>query len=306
MLFLTFSDFKPCKSPFCLVFLTQSKGGSLSFSRVFSVFCAAKNREQKTEKHKKNFLLGPVKKSSHEKHPHNKQGGGGCSVQASAFYSSALKAAQRIGPHRQDVIEGLVGNLLGDGFAEKRGGSTRILLKQSAEKVQYITFLHQFLCKAGICNANIPRLSKVVGKSGKQYFSTKFATYSFSSLNFIHEAFYVKDSEKRFVKRVPPSIGDMLTERGLAHWIMDDGSPYKSGRKTGGLRLSTDSFSFQDVSTLQKALLDNFSLESTLHRHKMQPGNYKPIISISKDQRPRLKKLCGKYFVDAMMYKLES
>ena len=227
------------------------------------------------------------------------------SIERVGFHSAALKGAQRIGPHRQDVLEGLIGNLLGDAFAERRGGSTRILLKQSAKKVQYITFLHQLMCKGGICNPKTPRLSKVVGKSGKQYFSTKFATYSFPSLNFIHEAFYVQDDEKRFVKRVPPSIGDLLTERGLAHWIMDDGSPYKSGTKTGGLRLSTESFSFQDASILQKALLDNFSLQSSLHRHKMESGSYKPIIYIPKNQRPRLKELCGKYFVDAMMYKLE-
>lgn len=226
-------------------------------------------------------------------------------VPANGFYSPALKAGQRIGPHRQDVVEGLIGNLLGDGFAEKRGGSTRILLKQSVEKVQYITFLHQLLRKGGLCGQETPRLSKVVGKLGKQYFSARFATYSFASLNFIHEAFYVPGGKMRFVKRVPPSIGNLLTERGLAHWIMDDGSPYKSGQKTGGLRLSAESFSFQDVAILQEALFDNFSIESNLHRHKMQSGTYKPVIYIPKSQRPRLKEMCREYFVDVMMYKLE-
>lgn len=226
-------------------------------------------------------------------------------AQTSAFYSAALMAGQRIGPHRQDVIEGLIGHLLGDGFAEKRGGSTRVVLKQSAKKVQYIAFLHQLLCKSGVCTPRTPRLSKVVGKSGKHYFSARFATYSFSSFNFIHEAFYAQNSEMRFVKRIPPFIGELLTERGVAHWIMDDGSPYKSGKKTGGLRLSTESFSFEDVPILQKALLDKFSLESNLQKHKMASGSYKPIIYIPKNQRPRLKELCQKYFVDAMMYKLE-
>lgn len=226
-------------------------------------------------------------------------------TQANLFYSAALKAGQRIGPHRQDVLEGLIGHLLGDGFAEKRGGSTRIVLKQSAKKVQYIHFLHQLLCKGGVCNQEPPRLSKVVGKSGKHYFSARLTTYSFSSLTYIHDAFYVKESGAKFVKRVPPSIGDLLTERGLAHWIMDDGSPYISGNKTGGLRLSTESFSFEDVPILQKALLDNFSLESNLQKHRMQSGEKKPIIYIPKSQRPLLKGLCEKYFVDAMMYKLE-
>ena len=236
-------------------------------------------------------------------------------MQASGFYCAARKAAQRIGPHRQEVLEGLIGNMLGDGFAERRGGSTRIVLKQSAKKVQYIHFLHQLLCKGGVCNQEAPRLSKVVGKLGKHYFSARFNTYTFSSFNYIHEAFYVKQASflqgqkdpqhMRFVKRVPPYISDLLTKRGLAHWIMDDGSPYKSGKKTGGLRLSTESFSFQDVTILQKALLDNFSLESNLQRHTMQSGERKPIIYIPKNQRPLLKRLCEQYFVDAMMYKLE-
>ena len=37
-----------------------------------------------------------------------------------SFYLSRLKSKQRIGAHRQEVLDVIVGNLLGDGYAERR------------------------------------------------------------------------------------------------------------------------------------------------------------------------------------------
>jgi len=56
-------------------------------------------------------------------------------------------------------------------------------------------------------------------------------------------------------KIVPINIYDLLTPRGLAFWIMDNGS-----RQGAGLYLSTYSFSNEDMDRLMFTLQDKFGL----------------------------------------------
>lgn len=59
---------------------------------------------------------------------------------------------------------------------------------------------------------------------------------------------------------VPANIGELLTPRALAYFIMDDGGkgPY------GEMNLHTRSFTLEDVQLLQQALADNFKLRTRL------------------------------------------
>jgi hypothetical protein len=54
------------------------------------------------------------------------------------YYCKNMKAFQRIGPHNEDVISVLVGLMLGDGFAEKRGNSVRFTIHMSAKNIAYL------------------------------------------------------------------------------------------------------------------------------------------------------------------------
>lgn len=64
---------------------------------------------------------------------------------------------------------------------------------------------------------------------------------------------------KSNIKRVPESIGQYLTPLALAIWIMDDGA--KVGK---GLKLSTNSFTFNECLILVKALSDNFNIKASI------------------------------------------
>lgn len=59
---------------------------------------------------------------------------------------------------------------------------------------------------------------------------------------------------------MPDNIGDLLTARALAYFIMDDGGkgPY------GETNLHTRSFTLEEVHMLQKVLYDNFQLRTRL------------------------------------------
>ncbi len=61
--------------------------------------------------------------------------------------------------------------------------------------------------------------------------------------NYYKNLFYISDG----LKIVPSNIQDLLTPRGLAYWIMVDGSIQNKG-----LHLNTYGFTYQDVLILKK------------------------------------------------------
>ena len=68
------------------------------------------------------------------------------------FYTKRIAAKQRIGLYQQQVICTLVGNLLGDGYMEKRNNATRMHIHMSSRNVEYINWLHIFFSEKGYCS----------------------------------------------------------------------------------------------------------------------------------------------------------
>ena len=106
-----------------------------------------------------------------------------------SFHTANLSAEKRIGPHNIDVISVLVGNLLREGYAEKRGNSTRFHLHMSSKNAQHVFWLHKFFADRGYCSPTIPSVKKQIGKKNRIYFSIKFVTFSFKSLNWLYDSF---------------------------------------------------------------------------------------------------------------------
>ena len=73
--------------------------------------------------------------------------------------------------------------------------------------------------------------------SNKVTQSIYFWTLTLPCLNYYHELFYNKKK-----KSIPSNIGELLTEKGLAFWLMGDGM-YRKDR--GGVIICTDSFSLR-------------------------------------------------------------
>jgi len=192
-------------------------------------------------------------------------------IQKANFYSKAIKTNQRIGCHEQKVIDVLVGSLLGDGWAEKRSNATRFHIHMSSRNVEYLNWLHLFFSKKGYCSPEKPKLFKQIGKHNKVYFSYKFRTFSFSSLNWLYNSFYTKEK----IKFVSKEIDSLLTPRAFAVWIMDDG-----GISGQGMKISTESFCLQDIIFLQKVILENYKISCTIQRHKDKYILYFPKKSI--------------------------
>ena len=190
------------------------------------------------------------------------------------------------------VVSMIFGSLLGDGWGERRGKSTRLHLNVSTKNMEYLRAFHKFFYSRGLANDKKPLVNSTISKSSSVYYSSKVRTYSFSDWNWIHEAFYWGPSGK---KRVPLFIESMLTERALATWYMDDG-----GLGGVGCKLSTDSFLREDVERLRIALLSRYGLNWTIQDHE---ENF--VLYLPRAECPRFALLVRPFMVPSMHYKLE-
>jgi hypothetical protein len=130
-----------------------------------------------------------------------------------------LSSSKRIGPHNIDIISIIIGSTLGDTHLEKRqnGLGTRIKFEQSNNNVEYLMWFHNYLASRGYCNPQKPKLRKRIRKNGEIFFHYSINSYTFSSLNWLHDMFYkvnvaIKKSDSDQIKMGPftqSQIGDI-------------------------------------------------------------------------------------------------
>ena len=98
-------------------------------------------------------------------------------------------------------------------------------------------------------------------RTGKIYNSFIFKTRMLPCFNYLWDLFYIEK-----VKTVPLNISELLTEVGLAFWIMDDGGLGSNGT----LNLHTDSYTLTEVDLLLEVLKCNFDINC--HKSLKRPG----------------------------------
>ena len=135
--------------------------------------------------------------------------------------------------------------LLGDLNANKQNVNARLRFKQGIIHEGYLRYLYeQFkdFCPAG------PKIENLLPdkRTGIVYSSIYFSTYSLPCFNELYELFYPEGK-----KIIPLNIADLLTARGLAYWICDDGSRDKLYRY---VVLCTNSFTLEEVELLINVL----------------------------------------------------
>lgn len=167
-----------------------------------------------------------------------------------------LKAYLRIGAHNHDIMSLFYGSLLGDSHAERRrlGNGTRISFSQESNHSEYLLWLHDMVAKLGYYNATVPKVQTRLGIKGSLRYVLRFHTYTYTSLNPLHDDWY-----NNGIKRVPVNIAEFLTLLALAVWIMDDGARVRSG-----LKLCTNSFTYEDCKRLSSVLIDKYQLKVTV------------------------------------------
>jgi hypothetical protein len=176
-------------------------------------------------------------------------------------YSTNVKDMKYSTQYKKDYVltdlqkEVLIGIILGDGFLErsKPTHNTRIRIEQSyPEKTEYLKSLHEVLEPLTAMEPTL--LSRNNKKTGITTQSLYFRTLAMPCLNYYYELFYNNN-----IKRIPRNLEELLTARGLAYWIMDDGGKSVHNQTI----LHTRSFSKKEVEYIQTVLSKNFVLRAS-------------------------------------------
>jgi len=126
-----------------------------------------------------------------------------------------------------------------------------------------------------------------------------FKTFSHSSFDDIWELFYIKSSDNKYPIKIIREglILDHLTDRGLAFWIMGDGSLQKD-KKT--MILHTQSYNQNENIILSKELNKKFSFKSEVILHKKKYF----VIKFHSEDGLILHNLIKPYIHKSMAYKI--
>jgi LAGLIDADG DNA endonuclease family. len=192
-----------------------------------------------------------------------------------------------------DLIEIIIGLMLGDLFAEKRNpnSNTRLQFKQSIKNKEYIEHLYSLF--KDYCHSEPKVTSSVDNRPGKKELniSIKFWTQSLPCFNQFRELFY-DDLGHKFI---PLNLENLITAKSLAYWAMDDG--YKT---TNGFYFCTESYALEDNHKLSQILKNRFNLDCGVHKHTN--GHRLYVFSSSKDI---LLELVKPYLIEHFYYKFD-
>jgi hypothetical protein len=189
--------------------------------------------------------------------------------------------------------EVLVGVILGDGCLEKLNdrSNTRLRVENVyPEQELFIIKLREIF--DSIVNMPPKVLTRTDKRSSKITQSIYFWTLSLPCLNYYHSLFY-----NNKIKRIPSNIRELLTERGLAFWLMGDGM-YRKDRE--GVVICTDSFTLEDNELLKAVLIEKFGLAVSVQ--KRRENVYR--LYIQKKSVSKLIELVKPYFIKSMLYRL--
>lgn len=173
----------------------------------------------------------------------------------------------------------VIGSLLGDGYLMPTTCGCSFRAHHSDKQKDYLNWKHSVL--ENIVNTGPKR------DSPSSYF---FRTVSHPGFNKYRRMFYDKNNGKI----ISSELFKILNPRGLAIWIMDDGS--KDGKC---LRINSQSFSYPDNLLLKNILEGKFRIRTNIHQDK---GLFR--LWIKSESMKRLRKIVLPFIVSSMFYKL--
>jgi ubiquinol-cytochrome c reductase cytochrome b subunit len=197
----------------------------------------------------------------------------------------------------KEILDIMIGCLLGDVHAEKRG-NTRLTFKQKLDDKDWVLWLHSVLSKKNYCS-NVVLKPFVSGKKQTPegevvYYAIKFNTYTDERLNVLYNMFYVVVNSKK-TKKLDSSLLHFLTPAAIAHWLADDGT-----RRNGNSAFCTDSFDQESIDLLRYIFKHKYGIDTIQYFHV----NKYPRIQVSREHMPLFSSLIKPHLHSSMHYKL--
>lgn len=184
---------------------------------------------------------------------------------------------------------------------EKDGNGSRFVFYQAKINGEYLLWLHQRISSLGYAKTDLPEI-KIRKKhlpqtgeiKGEYTYYFRFRTFTFSSFNWIYEAFYPGNR-----KIIPKLLETYLTPLALAIWMMDDGVKVKNR----GFKFSTNSFTLKECKYLSTLIETKYNLKTSIHKSGL---NNQYNIYILKSSLNDLKKIVKPHFHSSMFYKINA
>lgn len=200
------------------------------------------------------------------------------------------------------------GTLLGDGNLQttSNGKTWRYRALHKAAHESYLR--HKYGVLESLCNSPPSYSSTTDTRTGVASDRWYFNTLVTPSLKFYADMFYTYDPVKKiWVKDVPLHVEKFLTARAVAYWYMDDGAIKYLG-KSNGMRVCTESFSYEGVNRLKAALKTNFGIVTTLTKKTKEVNDVRVVvghrITIPEKSSTAFRQLILPHLVDCMRYKV--
>jgi len=176
--------------------------------------------------------------------------------------------------------------------------SNHALIKFEQGYIQEEFLIHLFSLFKSYCFMDEPgKRIDLYGERKGLIKSFWFKTFSFYSFDEIWNLFYIKSNDKAIKTIQECLILNHLTDRGLAYWIMGDGSLNKD-KKT--MILHTQSYTKTENLILSRELNEKFGFSSEVILHKKK---YFVVKFNSKDALT-LHNLIKPYIIESMKYKI--
>lgn len=214
-----------------------------------------------------------------------------------ATYQKRLANEKPLSQEAKDVI---IGSLLGDGHITKWGYFSE---KHSPEQLDYLKWKASFF-KDITTDKSWDYYENIDKRSGALIKSHCYRTTAHSFLYEMRNKFY-KEIDGKWTKIIPDDIANMINERVLAVWFMDDGYTdwtYRNGKKQSKgsnpiSKLCTDSFNINETQNLSNILMSKYNLESKV--------NFRGRIVFTTSSSIKLHKIVKPYFEKSIMYKID-
>ncbi len=206
----------------------------------------------------------------------------------SAFWQNYKKTLPKL---PQDCFETALGMVLGDATMSYRSREALIKFEQGKKQKDFL--FHLFSLFSRYCLMTEPGTRYEKTQSVKSYWFKTFSFPDFTDLFLLtHEK--INGKWKKTIRL--GLVRDHLTPKGLAYWVMCDGSLQKNKRT---LILDTQSFSFQENNLLTRELNLKCHLHSRVISHKTQYY----VIEIPGQDCDRVASLIGNHLIPSMVYK---
>lgn len=197
-----------------------------------------------------------------------------------------------------DTFKAIIGLILSDICAVRRanhpGAGTYLRFGLTAKPSARGFFNIVLKILIPYCSKNIQPYTRtwIDKRNNTTYSSISFNTISLPCFNFFY---YQLRSYDNGVKIIREGIIGLMCPIVLAFWIIGDGS--YSGN---GLVLSTDSYSFDHIIILQKALNTQFNIQTSIHKSK---GNH--VIYIGAKDIDKIREIVRPYIDSSQFYKID-